>query len=330
MPKSEIVNGVDMGKAKSISTVDVAVDWETIYEVDLTDQGTSASAVGDWPRNLTGSNGEIVAWSAGNTSNANEMKLVSGTGMRIIIDSTKDTAHWENNLQSGPVIYAPIDNIYTAAGLTYDLNETFAFQTLHEFTVTTAGSDDSIFYGGSMILDGTTGSPTPGGSSAGNWVQSSWITTSSATPNNQWFFRNGAMQQGGASGNQYWITPSVADSARPTFCEIVFYPGASWSSRAGVYSAFQTPLTITDFYAYGNMASQLPLDVGSSGGSPPVNTTANPGQTTQFIMRPGTTTSQGRQIHVGVAAAYRTLSTRDSKITCLWKKLRILRRGTTS
>ena len=328
MANSRIVNGVDMANVKTISTADVAVDWQTIYEVDLTAQGTSASDNTDWPRNLTGSNGEIVAWSAGNNTLANEMKLVNGTGMRIVIDSTKITGHWENNLQTGPVIYAPIDNIYTAAGLTYDRNETFAFQTLHEFTVNTAGTADSIFYGGSMVLDGTTGEPTRGGSSAGNWMQSSWITTSSATPNNQWFFRNGDMQQAGTSGNQYWITNAVADDARPTFCEIVFYPGASWSSRAGVYNAFQTPLTVTDHYAYGSMASQLPLDMGTSGGSPPVNTTANPGQTTQFIFRPGTTTSQGRQINVGVSAAYRTNGSRDSKITCLWKKLRILRRGT--
>ena len=326
MADSWIVNGVNMAKIKTISTADVAVDWETIYEVDLTAQGTSTSAVGDWPRNLTGSNGEIVAWSAGNTTNATEMKLLSGTGLSIRIESGKDSAWWENNLQTGPVIYAPIDNIYAAAGLTYDRNETFAFQTLHEFTITTPGSDDSIFYGGSMILDGTTGTPTPGGTSAGNWMQSSWITTSSATPNNQWFFRNGAMQQGGTSGNQFWITDPVADSGRPTFCEIVFYPGASWSSRAGVYDAFQTPLTITDFYAYGSMASQLPVDMGTSGTSP--STTANPGQTTQFIMRPGTTTSQGRQINVGVSAAYRTLATRDSQLTCLWKNFRILRRGT--
>ena len=95
-----------MANVKTISTADVAVDWQTIYEVDLTAQGTSASDVSDWPRNLTGSKGEIVAWSAGNTTRANEMKLVSGTGMRIVIDSTKSTGHWENNLQTGPVIYA--------------------------------------------------------------------------------------------------------------------------------------------------------------------------------------------------------------------------------
>jgi hypothetical protein len=308
---------------------DLLGGWETIYEVDLTAQGTSATANTDWPRNLTGSRGELVSWSAGNNTLANEMKLVSGTGMRIVIDSTKSSGHWENgspSKQTGPVIYAPIDNIYTAAGLTYDWNETFAFQTLHEFTVTTAGSDDSIFYGGSMILDGTTGEPTAGGTSAGNYMQSSWITTSSATPNNQWFFRNGSMQQTGNSGTQFWITDSVADAARPTFCEIVFYPGASWSSRAGVYSTFQTPLTVTDHYAYGSMARELPIDMGTNG-SPWVNTTANPGQTTQFLFRPGTTTSEGRQINVGVSAAYRTNATRDSKITCLWKKLRVLRRG---
>lgn len=301
--------------------------WKTIYEVDLRAQGTSASDVNDWPRNLTGSNGEIVEWNAGNNTFANEMKLINGTGMRIVIDSTKSTGHWENNLQTGPVIYAPIDDIYTAAGLTYDWNETFAFQTLHDFTVNNAGTDDSLFYAGSMILDGTTGTPTPGGTAAGNWMQSTWITTSSAANNNQWLYRNGAMQQGGSSGTQFWITDGLSDANRPTFCEIVFYPGAAWSSRAGVYTTFQTPLTVTDTYAYGSMASELPIDMGTNG-FPWVNTTANPGQTTQFLFRPGTTSGVARQANVGVSAAYRTNTTRDSKITCLWKKLRILRRST--
>ena len=137
------------------------------------------------------------------------------------------------------------------------------------------------------------------------------------------------MQQGTNAGNQYWLTGSISDANRPTFCEIVFYPGAAWSSRAGVQSTFPTPLTVgsNDIYAYGSMANQLPMNMGTDG-SPWVHTTANPGQTTQFMMRPGTTTSQGRQINVGVSAAYFTNSTRDSKISCLWKKLRILRRGT--
>ena len=49
MANSRIVNGVDMANVKTISTADVAVDWQTIYEVDLTAQGTSASDVSDWP-----------------------------------------------------------------------------------------------------------------------------------------------------------------------------------------------------------------------------------------------------------------------------------------
>ena len=329
MPKSEIVNGVDMGKAKSISTVDVAVDWETIYEVDLTDQVTSATAVSDWPRILTGSNGEAVSWDAGNITFANEMKVVNGTGVRIVIDPTKTSARWFASDQLGPVIYAPIDNIYSAAGLTYDRNETFAFQTIHEFSIVTAGTDDGFFYGGSMILDGVTGEPAAGGISAGNWMQSTWITTSSATDNNQWFYRNGAMQQTGDSGFQFWVDPPVSDANRYTFCEIVFYPGASWSSRAGKYDDFQTPLTTTDSFCYGSMASQLPIDMGTNG-SPFINTTANPGPTAQFIFRPGTSTSQGRQINVGIASAYFTNTTRDGKVSCVWKKLRVLRRGTTS
>lgn len=322
-----------MANIKTISTADVAVDWETIYEVDLTAQGTSATANTDWPRNLTGSNGEIVSWTVGNNTKADEMKLISGTGMRIVIDGTsRDSGNWYAATQNSPVIYAPIDNIYSAAGLTYDLNETFAFQTLHEFTINTAGAANRYFYGGSMILDGITGDPATG-TSAGNWMQSTWLTQGSTTETaNQWLFRNGSMQQAGGSGNQYWLTGSISDADRPTFCEIVFYPGAAWSSCAGVLSKFPTPLTTqaNDIYAHGSMANQLPLDMGTSdttSGTP--NTTANPGQTTQFLMRPGTTTSQGRQINVGVSAAYWTSGdARDGKVTCLWKKLRVLRRGT--
>lgn len=316
-----------MANIKTISTADVAVDWETIYEVDLTAQGTSATDNTDWPRNLTGSNGETVAWSAGNNTYANEIKLISGTGMRIVIDETKLSSQWFANTQTGPVIYAPIDNIYTAAGLTYDWNETFAFQTLHEFTINTAGTDNGYFYGGSMIFDGTVGSPTPGGTNAGNWMQSTWLTQDASAPFNQWLYRNGAMQQGGDAGTQYWLTDNISNANRPTFCEIVFYPGAAWSSRAGAQTTWQTPLTVTASYAYGSMASELPVDMGTDGGSFE-HTTANPGQTTQYLMRPGTSSGVARQINLGVAAAYATNTTRDSKITCLWKKLRVLRRGT--
>jgi len=321
------INGVDVAKMKNVNTTDVAVDWETIYDVDLTAQTTGTS----WPRILTGSNGEEVSWDAGNVATySSEVSVQNGTGVRIIIDGASTTSgRWFGNTQTGPCVYAPIANVFTAAGLTYTLDDTVAIQTIHEFTVNTAGTDSSYFYGGLLFFDGTTGEPTPGGASAGNWVHSCWLTTSSVGDINQWFFRNGTchITDPAGAGNQYWIDESAPPTSQPhTFAEIVAYPGSVWSSRAGPNTTFPTPLTVTDSYAYGSLSQELGPEMGTNG-APWENTTANPGQTTQFAFTPdGAATSH--QANFAMFSSYFTNTTRDSKITCVWKKLRVLRRGT--
>ena len=314
-----------MAKTKSVNTADVAVDWEAIYDVDLTAQTTGTS----WPRILTGSNGEEVSWDAGNVATySSEVSVQNGTGARIIIDGASTTSgRWHINTQTGPCIYAPIANIFTAAGLTYTLDDTVAIQTIHEFTVNTAGTDSSYFYGGLLFFDGTTGVPSPGGATAGNWAQSVWLTTSSAGTNNQWLYKNGSSHIGGTSGTQYWLDEAALPTSQPyTFTEIVVYPGSVWAARAGPNTTFPTPLTVADSYAYGSLSQELGPTMGTNG-DPWVNTTANPGQTTQFTFTPdGAATSH--QANFGMMSAYLTNTTRNSKITCVWKKLRVLRRGT--
>jgi len=229
----------------------------------------------------------------------------------------------------------------------YSQEDTIAIQTITDFDVDTAGSDSGHFYGGLYVGDGTTA-----GGATGVWYHNCWVMSAPASEQAMTRYGGG----GGSWGDWYDVTYTSSDT-RPTFYELVIWPATGWAASAGTNTTFPNPLTVsgsgaTSGRGYGNMELQVPgIRMGCvnwtdpagqstdtncsdySGGFPMVwpgrdSSTNNPGPNPQYTLRPGASTTYGAAIKVGLWAAYLTKTTRDSMITCKFKKFRVLRRNT--
>ena len=307
------VNGVDMSQIKILNTAEIPQKWTSIYEVDFKQQ-TETSWAGDGAGNQRSLEG--INWIAGNTAYASSVSTTAADGAKMVITSAQASSRWFSFEQTGPIIFASLDDICTAAGFTYDPSHTLAIQALCDFTVDTVGTSGSYFYGGVYVGDGNYGPA--GGGPGGRWYHTSWLKL--GAPDEAAYARIGG-GPGSGDGNN---SDTTWTGTRPTFLELVIYPGTNWAAAAGTNTTFPDPLTTTTGLSYGNM--QLlgpPINIGDGTAA-----TIVPGLSPEFTLRPGASSGNGYAMYVGVWAAYLTNDVRDSAITCNFSKFRVLKRNT--
>jgi len=312
---SSKIQGVDMADIKSIGGADVPQKWEVIYEVDFTAQ-TEAAWAGDGSGNQRSLEG--VNWIAGNTAYANSISTTAADGAKIVLTSAEASNRWYSYTQTGPIIYASLDAICTAAGFTYDPSHTLVIQALCDFEITTAGTNSSYFYGGVYVGDGAVGGPSP--NPGGRWYHTSWLKLSAGDAGENAYARIGGGPGLGDGDNDDYTW----NGTRPTFLELVIWPGTNWCASAGTATTFPDPLTTATGRSYGNM--QLigpPEDIGQSTAD-----TIVPGLSPEFTFRPGASSGNAYTMYVGVWGAYLTNAVRDSAADIQFSKFRVLKRNT--
>ena len=301
-----------MANIKTISEIEVPQKWETVYEVDFRTQA-AASWAGDGSGNQRAFKG--VNWIAGNSAFADSISTTATEGAKIVMTGGEATNQWYSFIQTGPVIYASLDAICTAAGFTYDPSHTIVIQALCDFTITTAGTNAGYFFGGLYVGDGAIGGPSP--NAGGRWYHTHWYGTEGT---NLCYSRAGGGPGSGDGDN----IAQTSDDLLPTFMELVIWPGANWCSSAGTNTTFPDPLTVSTGRAYGNM--QLigpPEDIGQSS-----EATITPGPSPEFTFRPGASSGDAYATQVGMFGSYSTHGSRDSAGAMKFSQFRVLRRNT--
>jgi hypothetical protein len=269
--------------------------WELVKEWDWTDSG-SHTFVDDTNQSFGG-----VNWKSNNTPFADSGSPdVSGDGLKFVITgSATSSSRWWGPEQTGPVVSADLDDILSG----YSLADTLSIQALCDFDVDDDGTHDGVFNAGLVIFSGALGV-----SGAGLWHYLSWWRESTVAGDKYQSRYGGGTPQN--EGNNY-------DSAagKPSFLELTAFPGTGWAASGSLDTSYQEPMSVTTFRSYGNMELQLPKNMGSGG-------TTNPGPNPAFTLRPD-------NMRIGMWASY--LSdlpgwTRDSKITCKFTGLRVMKR----
>ena len=301
-----------MADIKTISEISVPQKWENVYEVDFREQSAAAWA-GDGAANQRALNG--VNWIAGNSAFANSISTTAADGAKIVLTAAEASNQWYSYIQTGPIIFASLDAICTAAGFTYDPSQTLVIQTLCEFTIDTAGTNAGHFAGGLYVGDGATGGPSP--NPGGRWYSTFWF-------GNEGLDKTYARVGGGPGLGDGNNVPVTSTGMNPTFMELVIWPGANWCSSAGTNTTFPDPLTTDTGRAYGNM--QLiapPQDIGQGTAG-----TISPGPSPEFTFRPGASSGGASATNVGFWGYYTTNGSRDSAGTMKFSKFRVLKRNT--
>jgi len=307
-----------MASIKTISTANIPPRWEVIYELDFTEQ-TAAAWAGDGSGNQRTLEG--IDWIAGNTGYATAVKTTTADGLVIEIDGASgggvNSSRWYSSIQTGPIVFASLDDIVALSGVTYSNEDTIAIQTITDHTIDTIGTNGQYFYGGIYAGDGNYGA-----TSTGLYYHNCWLGRTGPVPSAMTRYGGG----GSSAGDWYdeSATPARASnpfSSIPTFYELVIYPATAWAASAGTETSFPDPLSVSTFRSYGSMELQLPKDMGSD------YTNFNPGPDPQYTLRPGASTAYGAAIYVGLWGAYLTQTHRDSAITCVFPKFRVLKRN---
>jgi len=269
--------------------------WELVREWDWTDSG-SHTFVDDTDEDFGG-----VNWKSNNTPFADSGSPdVGSDGLKFVITgSATSSSRWWGPEQTGPVVSADLDDILSG----YSLADTLSIQALCDFDVDTAGTDDGVFYAGLVIFSGALGA-----SGAGLWYSNNWLRVGAAD-SYQSRLGGGTPQH---EGDNYDNA-----SGKPSFLELTTFPSTGWAASGSVDTSYQEPMSVTTFRSYGNMELQLPKDMGSG---QPEGATTNPGPDPAFTLRPD-------NMRIGMWASYLTSTARDSKITCKFTGLRVMKRS---
>jgi len=335
---SSKIQGVALADIKSIAGAEVPQQWEVVYEVDFTTQATGSvpwSSGGGWKQTFEG-----IDWYAGNVAYASTNSPdVSPDGVKFVITDDESTSRWWNTTQTGPIVYADLTDILSAAGYTYSIEDTVAIQSIGEFVINVSGSPARHFYAGVYVGDGTT---TAAANASGLWFHNCWHGDEADAT-----IYSAMTRYGGGGENQGNNYDDTYSGPRPTFLELVAYPGTGWAASVSTDATFVPPLSLPNSTAagrsYGNMELLTPKEMGcvpsdeacSDWGTYPIvypgrnTTTTNPGSSPKYTLRPGAASSYGAAIKVGIWAAYLTVGgdARDSAITCKFTKFRVLKRN---